>query len=104
MTVKDILKMDSRKKAPLPPGIWPIDNRHTPTVSSVKRVIQHFDLSGATNHSASGVLLGYVVAHCVENNIPFKLTHSVGQGKSYGYYLERQEETPLLFSEKEMAV
>ena len=96
INMKDILSMDGRKLAPNPPAPWPTYARDkTVKVSSVKQAIEQFKIKGYTGHSSSGSLLGYLVSYCVENKIPFKLTHGVSEGKSIGYHMEVTPETSI---------
>ena len=39
-----------------------------------KRTVEAFEQSGLTNHSRTAMTLPFIIAHCEENKIPYKLT------------------------------
>ena len=90
MNILDALKLDGRVKMPEVETGWPrVKVASTPTVSSIRRVIQSFESSGNSSHSGAAVTLKYVLAYCEAKNIPYTLERTVIDGRCDGYFVER---------------
>ncbi len=88
--ISEILKMDGRGTIVAPSVLGPRCSSVSISIASVRRVIQAFEKSGHSVHSANRSMLGFVLAHCEEKGIPYTLKASFTKdGKPAGYYVER---------------
>lgn len=74
-------KQRCRSKAPIIAPRVPLK----PSNAAVRRIIARFEEQGTSGHSKNGGLLGYLLLHCEQNKIGYRVTY-VPDG---GYYIEK---------------
>jgi hypothetical protein len=58
------------------------------TVRQHHRLLESFDRTGSSTHSGNRLTLGYIIDHCEQTNIPYRLLAKPG----VGYYIERWDD------------
>lgn len=90
-TMGDILKMDGRKRLAAPSVLGPVGVPTKFSVAFVRATINGFLTCGQTVHSSRRGLLGFVVAYCEENAIPYSVHAAfTNEGRRGGYVVKRE--------------
>ena len=66
-----------------------VGDGYDPRPSDVRRIIELFNANGFSSHSPACLLGRYIIKHCVEEGIPFSLTHHVLSDRTAGWTIRR---------------